>query len=230
MSVHSRICPACGTEDYRDYTEGQISGQHDATGIDEMTSHSGEKMAVLARFNNSAEAGYFTDELEQTEQIEARLTVQDHFEALTGRWRHDFVLLVPESQLELAALRLKSYSQDPSEADAEYDELHHLSGEMTPVGVNWVPILLTTLAAGSVAYWGVKKIEEKPRPPVLRNDHGEQVGDIWEVLSGSEGPWIQRFDGDGGIRLLKARADGTAILQEDRDGDGHFEREFRLHR
>ncbi len=97
--------------------------------------------------------------------------------------------------------------------------------------MNWVPILLTTLAAGSVAYWGVKKIEENPRPPVLRNEQGQKVGDIWDVLMGTDGPWIQHVGQDGdGIRLLRLRPDGTAILQEDRDGDGRFEREFHLQR
>lgn len=236
LSVHGSDCPTCGDPEHAPEAAEFFAHEDMETALNEtgdLTSEAGEAMIVAARFSNSAEAGYFVEELYHEENIEAKLSMRDHFDALTGRWKQDFVLLVEETQLERALLFLNASTAGAEEPESTTDEFtarSPLSETEFSSGVNWVPILLTTLAAGSVAYWGVKKVEKQPRPPVLKNDLGVREDDLWGALLDSERPWIQHFGHQGGIRLLRVAPDGSAVIQEDRDGDGQFERKLHFRR
>ena len=119
---------------------------------------------------------------------------------------------------------------DAPEDEYEIDALAPLPNNAAAIGLNWVPILLTTLAAGSMAYWGVKKIEERPRPPVLGNQHPHRGDDLWKTVVNADGPWFQQIGDGPGIRIMRSDANGRIVIQEDRDGDRQIDREYRLQR
>ncbi len=229
LSVHSPVCLSCGASEsvVRDAEGIQIAVDDSQP----LASNFSGKLVPVARFCNSAEAGYFADDLEHSAQIDAKLTVQEHFDALTGRWRHDYVLLVDESQAQRAAAHMSSQVDESAEDDHGIDPLEPLPDNMPALGLNWVPILLTTLAAGSIAYWGVKKVEERPRPPVLGDNHLPQRGDdLWTTVVNADGPWFQQIGDGPGMRVMRAEAAGRIIIQEDHDGDRKIDREYRLRR
>lgn len=223
LSVHGPACPSCGREDQ----QTEVSNSPNAEV--ELQDSLGQKMVAVARFSNAAEAGYFAAELQHAEQIETKLSEDSQFDAVTGGWRQNYLLFVAEDHSELASQFLyhtESETDEPNYVQEEFPDVH-----VSPaVGVNWVPIILTTLAAGSVAYWGIKRVEQQPAPPVLKNDLGLHKDDLWKTLSTSDSPWVQHLNVDGGLRLLHVGRDGSAVIQEDRDGDGHFERKQHFHR
>jgi hypothetical protein len=88
--------------------------------------------------------------------------------------------------------------------------------------------LILTLAAGSIACFGVEHAHQRPRPPALA-DRDPRDPDLWRVLGDDPAPWTQRLEGGAGQRELSIdRETGTAVLREDHDGDGRFERAWRF--
>jgi hypothetical protein len=81
-----------------------------------------------------------------------------------------------------------------------------------------------------MAYWGVKKIDERPRPPALGNQHPQRGDDLWKTIVNADGPWFQQIGDGPGLRVMRSDAHGRIIIQEDRDGDHQIDREFRLRR
>ncbi|QDU47389.1 hypothetical protein Mal52_59190 [Symmachiella dynata] len=228
LSVHSPVCVSCHAPVT---THDAETAPSDLESHEETRNTSTGNLVAVARFSNSAEAGYFADDLEHSAQIESRLIIQEQFDALTGRWRHDYVLQVDESQAENATAYLNARVSDSPEDEYErIDPLTALPSTMPATGLNWIPILLTTLAAGSMAYWGVKKIEERPQPPALGNQHPQRVDDLWKAVVNADGPWIQQIGNGPGIRVMRADANGRIVIQEDRDGDRQIDHEFRLRR
>jgi hypothetical protein len=207
-----------------------------------------EAIVSVARFHNAAEAGYFSHELMLSEEIPSIVKIDEHFDALSGGWATRFLLLVPERFAENAVASLqrlveKSNSEESHEEEtrktfrATSEEMEPFGDEMefdrAPAiesGVNWVPIVLT-LAAGSAAFWGVRKIQDRPQPHANAAPVGARQQDLWERLSGSPEPWVQQLEGGRHTRRIQFETeDNVVIIREDGDGDGHFEKEHRIRR
>jgi hypothetical protein len=205
-----------------------------------------EAIVSVARFHNAAEAGYFSHELMLAEEISSMVKIDEHFDALSGRWATRFLLLVPERLAKHAAVSLqrlveKSNSEESIEEEARKtfrvtsEEMEQFGGEMESdryatvgSGVNWIPIMLT-LAAGSAAFCGVRKFQDRPQPHANAAPVGARQQDLWERLSGFPEPWIQQSEGGERTRSIQFETEGNVvIIREDSDGDGHFEREHRL--
>ena len=112
-------CPHC-RERFVGYPEfcPHCSGLLTETVIDEIEFRTGtgfeigedvldEAIVSIARFHNAAEAGYFSHELMRSEEIPSMVKVDEHFDALCGRWTTRFLLLVPECFAETAAAALQ---------------------------------------------------------------------------------------------------------------------------
>ncbi len=240
LAADASVCPRCGE-----------------AAVDEVTSvghQANERMIKLARFTNAAEAGYFAHELASRSRIESQVLVEEDFDAISGFWSTRFALLVHEADLASARDMLQrmiaddEYGEnelettetgswrDPVSSDADYDlerprfeivDPRDLQDDPTvEAGVNWIPIVLT-LAAGSVVFWGVRKIHEEPKPAVMAAPRGHHRGDLWDELTRDKSPWVQRLSDGVGIRELRIDSDRHAIIvREDLNGDGVYEHEM----
>jgi hypothetical protein len=207
-----------------------------------------EAIISVARFHYAAEAGYFSHELMLAEGIPSIVKIDEHFDALSGRWSTRFLLLVPERYAENAAAALQRLvEQSNSEESLEEDSRNTFSGTSEGMeqfgdemefdrysavdsGVNWIPIVLT-LAAGSAVFWGVRKLQDRPQPHANAAPVGARQQDLWERLSSSPEPWIQQSEGVRHTRRIQFETEGkVVIIREDSDGDGLFEREHRIRR
>lgn len=182
----------------------------------------------IARFQNGAEAGYFADELYRTTAIETEVMAREHFDAVHAAWSIDYLLLASADQASQAAQALEelvtSSDNDLEPTCPSDSERNGLPGGM------WMPLILT-LAAGSIACWGVERAEQRPRPPALVARDPRLPPDLWHLLGSTPGPWIQSGEAGIGTRMLTVDHDRqTAILREDHDGDGTFDREWTFDR
>jgi hypothetical protein len=194
--------------------------------------------SVIARFANAAEAGYFADELDYALGFEPRLDCRDDFDAVHHHWRSRFVLSVPERHAERArevltclldgAAAESTNREDRFESAVPFTHrrLDPRSEATRSAGshVKWAPLFLT-LAAGSLAFWHGKK------PPVQRQAFAPQ--DALRIQLGDapglrDAPWVQTVEGGLRRELHFPARDGEAVLREDRNGDGIFEREYTL--
>lgn len=194
-----------------------------------------EAWEVVARFGNAAEAGYFANELEYAIGCEPRLEHCDDFDPISHFWRTSYVLSVPGQRGELARTQLRRIldgeaiepvheadGRSPGGGALRSSVDSQVLAEAGASGINWVPIVLT-LAAGSLVLWAGKKAHFPRRPAAP--DEALRI-DVWDVLGRDQAPWIQQPDGDRGVRELRIdAATGRAVLREDADGDGVFERE-----
>jgi len=243
---HSEFCPDCSGR----LAETLFEETHSRTGTEFENSEDvlEEAIVSVARFHNAAEAGYFSHELMLAEEIPSMVKIDEHVDALSGGWSTRFLLLVPERFREDATASLQrlveqSNTEESFEEEttktfrATSEELEQFGDEMefdrdpaVESGVNWVPIVLT-LAAGSAAFWGVRKIQDRPQPHANAAPQGARQQDLWERLSGSPEPWIQQIEGGRRTRRIQFETDrNVVIIREDSDGDGHFEREHRIRR
>ncbi|MBL8851754.1 MAG: hypothetical protein JNG89_18905 [Planctomycetaceae bacterium] len=191
---------------------------------------------VVARFANAAEAGYFANELDYVLGIEPRLDCRDDFDAAQHHWRSGYVLSVPESLAERARMELRDLlagergaasgrdDRIPASAMAVgFGRREVLPGSEKPVtAVKWGPLFLT-LAAGSLVIWHGKKpaVQRQPADP----QDAPRIS-LYDAPGLRAAPWVQQ-SGDGVRRELDFNGPGpTAVLREDRDGDGAFEREY----
>ena len=240
-------CGACGrglAED-QEFCAACEAARDDAANVDPgEASPSGEPMVQVARFNNTAEAGFFADELDRL-QIPVRLHVEENFDAMAGHWRHRMVLLVPESAAASAAAMLREVleqTDDEPERRTVASEAG-LNSEVDPwdapgyetaesaspqSGINWVPIVLT-LAAGSAAIWGVRKLNEAPKPNAGPVPVNGREGELWNTLRLPNGGWALNHEEIPGRRQLQIDARrGLVVIQEDADADGVYESELHL--
>lgn len=203
---------------------------------------SDEGLATIARFHNIAEAGFFAHELMHRESLPVQLSVDESFDAISGLWNTRFLLCVPESQSKSAAAMLQRMIEqtdtdgwDADEAiygfnDPTVDSFRRTHVVVADEGsIHWLPIMLT-LAAGSFVLWGVRKFQEQPvrrgMPPV-----GREHTDFWDDLSANSKPWVQLLDDGRGVREFWIDAErDEAVLREDADGNGHFEKQLRFRR
>ena len=88
--------------------------------------------------------------------------------------------------------------------------------------------IVLTLAAGSAAIWGVRKLNEAPKPggPVPVNG---REGQLWNTLRLPNSGWALSHDEIPGRRQLRIDARrGLMVIQEDADADGVYESELHL--
>ncbi len=203
---------------------------------------------AVARFLNAAEAGYFAHELKLLANIPVNLQAEEDFEAVSGHCSTRFVLSVPEPWAEQAALSLQELVQQ-TDADDSLPELTapleregFLEADSQPFDpfvedplfappnpVNWVPIVVT-LAAGSMAIWGIKKLWEPARPqPAAPANAPREV--LWDAMRTGGRKWVQSDPAGRPVRELEINFAGTeATLREDSNGDRVFDRTLQLKR
>lgn len=220
-------CSRCGEQIVRIPSE--------TTGNDEAES---DAWAVIARFANAAEAGYFADELDYALGIEPRLDCRDDFDAVHHHWRSRFVLSVPERHAERARAVLTCLLDGAVPESTVRDEClesavpfthrrldpRRETTRTTGAHVKWAPLFLT-LAAGSLAFWHGKKPPAQRLPLAPQDALRIQFGDAPGLR---DAPWVQSVDGGLRRELHFPAHDGEAVLREDHDGDGVFEREYTL--
>lgn len=209
-----------------------------------------EPLDAVARFQSAAEAGYFAHELKMLQNVPTLVRAVEEFDAVSGHWSTGFVLFVPSPQAEEAALTLQDLVRQSENEDASpvrasatserevtttspsepFDPFVRDEEFEYPEPINWVPIVVT-LAAGSLAFWGVKQLWEPARPqPAAPADAPRDV--LWDIMKTPQGrKWVQQ-DADGRrIRELEIHPDGSeAVLREDHDGDEFFEKTRRVKR
>lgn len=221
-------CPRCGP-----------GGGDEPSRKGAVSAKTGEEWAVVARFANAAEAGYFANELDYALGVEPRLDCRDDFDAIQERWRSGFALSVPEAVADRARSVLHDLLDSDSSTDAASDGVtsdHSIPAsfdgceeEAEPPKsaasqIKWGPVLLT-LAAGSLVIWHGKKLAPQRQPADPRNAMRIPLRDAPGL---SDSTWIQS-PGGGVRRELAFPADGQpARLREDRNGDGVYEREYSI--
>ncbi|MGE5193922.1 MAG: hypothetical protein ACM3U2_15620 [Deltaproteobacteria bacterium] len=216
------LCPECSRRRERDENafaeEGPVAAD---TGDDQ-----GRDRAMIARFQSGAEAGYFADELTRETEIETEVLARERFDGVHAAWSVDYILLVDRAHAERAARLLQSLVEATGD-DAGADATDESSRSDLPGGA-WVPLILT-LAAGSIACFGIERLDHRPRPPALVVRDGREPPELWEFLAATRGTWIQKLDGAPGVRELTLDPDThSARLKEDSDGDGHIDREWKF--
>ncbi len=243
QSGHRAYCPACLSEPAEGIAADDVSAaamSRPAAGVAAETldaSPAERGFVPIARFRNAAEAGYFADELTRDEAFSAVVDLEEALDSFGHYWTTRFVLWVPRGHAESAARQLQQLV-DATESDelfatSDAGEMvepgamaSHLEtedvAESADSGVNWVPIVLT-IAAGSMALWVARSMNEQPKRDVRLAPAGGRQIDLWERLSTDTEPWVQ--ESAGGRRELSVSRDrDTAVLREDLDGDGIFER------
>lgn len=240
LAPFQEACPVCSSrEPSADRPESRLSV---ASGPEATADE--DSLVILARFTSAAEAGYFAEELSQQSGIPTLLRSDKNFNALSGYWSQRFDLLVPRDDLSEAEATLRRLiaqtgggetftddcadslsSQDVSSSPDEQFDAEPPWTDQPPVAgrIHWVPIVLT-LTAGTVAFWAARRIHpgadngRRPAPAEL------STAKLWNRLGAAPRPWRQSLPDGRGVREL--RFDGQrAVLREDADGDGVFERE-----
>lgn len=217
ISVHHTQCPACSGTDRE--TEEERFAPQEMAGSDMETA--GERVSV-ARFQNGAEAGYFAEELTHQTGIDVQIVAREQFNHM---WSTDYLLMVPAADAQDAAQALRALVQSTTEEDGDaVADGRFPEEEQSLAGPVWISVVVT-LAAGSLAWWGMHRVEQRPRPPALVMRERRPPPDLYEFLKTSPTPWVQRLD--SGIRELQIDPDArAATVREDRDGDGNFERRW----
>lgn len=224
VSVHTDVCPHCGSDEAEQNRPAvaAIDRVPGVAGDDAGEFRSSGPRVPIARFQNGAEAGYFADELSHQLDIDAEVRVREQFDAVHAIWTTEYVLCVPEEVAESASDTLQQIVSSTDDDSADGPEGTDESRSATTGAQMWVPLILT-LAAGSIAYWGLNRLERAPRPGQLVIRDRRLPAELWQMLGNSRGPWVQK---EGGVtRSLHVNPhDGTARVEEDHDGDGQFER------
>lgn len=167
------------------------------------------KWVSIARLRNLAEAGFFADLLGD-QQIECRIYQHDRFSALDGSWSMDYFLQVRQPEAEEAALWMQQYLDGEKSEPAD---------DASPALRAWKPLALV-LVCGGLAYWvGQGVIAARPARQLSHNPT------LWEVLGRIDRPFTTSGEvGQARYRLQPDPEHDRIYLEEDRDGDGMFER------
>ena len=209
------LCPDCVADSATNPSENDTGLDFDAA--------EGECRVTIARFQNGAEAGYFADELTRQTGFEVGVLVREKFDAVHAVWAIDYILLVSPQHAQEAPRALQSLVD--ATGDDAGEESSMPSASDIPAGI-WVPLILT-LAAGSIACFGIEHLDHRPRPPALVVGDGRKPPELWEILGATNGPWVQQLEGGRGVRRLTLNRDHrSALLEEDHDGDGFVDREW----
>lgn len=213
------LCPDCPASSDPESRETLLADG----AVDDEAPHDNSLVAI-ARIPNGAEAGYFADELSRATGVDVDVVARERFDGVHAVWSVDYVLMAPRDEAERVAQSLKELvdrSDDREEGNLEESSRGELS-----TGV-WVPLILT-LAAGSIACWGVERFDQRPRarPPALVDRNPRQPPDLWHLLGATPGVWVQKSpDGSLTRELALDPEHQTAVFREDRNGDGAYERE-----
>lgn len=191
----------------------------------ETTQSNPARRVPIARAANWAEAGFFEEVLTR-HQILPEMVEREDFDALTGCWHTQVVMLVPEADAQRAADFIECELRREDDSRPLPHEVFSPSG-LAAAGPFWKPVFFM-LIAGGLAYWvtvrGIAGPQQRraaaPKRPTT---------DLWDMLSRSSRPWRQTLT-DGSIRLLwRDAGSGSLHLKQDSDGDGRYDRwqEFR---
>ena len=224
------ICPQCGQRHGLSHSlcpdcvqaHAAANPSESVSGLAE-DAEDGERGVAIARFQSGAEAGYFADELTRETGIEVDVLVRERFDAVHAVWTVDYILQVSPLHAQEAPGALQSLVD--ATGDDAGEESTGPSVSDIPAGV-WIPLILT-LAAGSIACFGIEHLDHRPRPPALVVGDGRKPPELWEILGATNGPWVQQLEGGRGVRRLTLNPDHrSAVLEEDHDGDGRIDREW----
>jgi hypothetical protein len=220
LLVRQKFCLKCSRD--RDANEDGLPEEDPSAAA--ASGDLGLDRVMIARFQNGAEAGYFADELTRAAAIETEVLARERFDGVHAAWSVDYILLVDRPHAERAARLLQSLVEATG-GDAEGDATDESSRSDVPGGV-WVPLILT-LAAGSIACFGIERVDHRARPPALVLHDRRDASDLWTVLAATRGTWTQTLEGGPGVRELTLDPEtDSASLKEDLDGDGRFDREW----
>jgi hypothetical protein len=215
--LSSQLCPGCPPDHEHDLADEETT---------DPASDDGESRVAIARFQNGAEAGYFADELTREIQIEAEVVARERFDAVHAAWSVDYLLLVNQPNAERAA-RLLGDLVEATGGETDEELASDAAAEDLP-GRIWVPLILT-LAAGSIACFGIEHLDQRARPPALVARDPRDPPELWEILSAARGTWVQKAEGRRGVRELTVDPQTRSVrLREDRDGDGGFDDEWQF--
>jgi hypothetical protein len=182
------------------------------------------RQVAIARFQSGAEAGFFADELCREIGVAAEVLARERFDAVHAVWSVDYILLVDRGDAERSARSLASLVEATG-GECSEDSSDNSPVSDLPVGV-WMPLILT-LAAGSIACFGIERLDHRPRPAALVVGDRREPPELWDVLTATRGTWVQQLEGGAGTRELTLDRDRhRARLREDHDGDGCFDREW----
>jgi hypothetical protein len=227
LLARQKLCLECSQD--RDVSQTGLSeeARMQAAASDDI----GTDRVMIARFQNGAEAGYFADELTRAAEVETEVMARERFDGVHAAWSVDYILLVDRSHAERAARLLQALVEATGD-EGGGDATDESPRPDIPGGV-WVPLILT-LAAGSIACFGIERVDHRPRPPALVLRDGRDASELWKVLAAKRGIWTQKLEGGPGLRELTLDPENhSARLKEDLDGDGRFDREvefsFRPH-
>jgi hypothetical protein len=139
-------------------------------------------------------------------------------------WSVDYLLLVDRPHAERAARLLTALVEATGGETDEELVADSPAGEL-PSRI-WVPLILT-LAAGSIACFGIERLDQRARPPALVARDPREPPGLWEILAATRGKWVQKVEGRRSVRELTVDPETrSARLREDRDGDGSFDDEW----
>ena len=213
----SKLCPEC-------FPDEENAVAEDGCGASAPSDDEEGRRVAIARFRNSAEAGYFADELTRETHFETEVVARERFDAVHAAWSVDYILLVDRPHAERAARLLQTLVEATGGETGE-DVLPELPASDLPGGI-WVPLILT-LAAGSIACFGIERLDQRARPPALVVRDPHEPPELWEILSATRGAWVQKLEGGRGVRELTLDRDTrSGRLREDHDGDGSFAGEW----
>lgn len=180
----------------------------------------------IARFQNGADAGFFADELSREAGIVVEVLARERFDATHGYWLIDYVLHVAHDEAPRAAAMLRALVEATEDGVASADD--EQASSPTPSRGSWVPLVLT-LAAGSMACWGIQHFEQRPRGAALVVRDPREPPDPTAVAGALAGTWVQH-DARGPVvgELLIDLERQTATITEDHNGDGRPDRRWEL--
>lgn len=197
---------------------------------DESAATEVEPLRSIARFANAAEAGFFAHTLMFAEEVPATIRAEDNFDAVSGYWSTRYHLEVPERLAATAARTLQSLVERSEREDfvesltrrdarreddgvhsTQFDGFEREGGVRPRDGIRWGPIVIT-LAAGSLAFFGLRALKPRADAPPGRQQ------DLWEQLSRPDRPWVQKLD-DRRRREMRFNADRSKAVVREYDGD-----------
>jgi hypothetical protein len=166
--------------------------------------------------SNLAEVGFFADLLE-AEGLTTRVQHRHDFAALDGVWETFYELHVSSDVAEKAVQVLRTELAGENTVDEP-----PLTGlETGAPRPNMLRPLLFAAVAGGLAYW-VGRSGVGPPPAPTRADA------LWHVVAESPPFWSEPTDGFARRRLRFDAATQSVIIDDDFDGDGHFDRRRRI--
>lgn len=209
------------------------------------TRDEGEGPVPVARFRNWAEAGYFEDLL-HSHGIAAQLEPQEQYDAVGGHWGHQLMLSVAGADFDRARDLMQQELEDNEDdagtraqradpAVACVREPRDVAGSaIGPSATEGPPLwkpLAVVLVAGGLAYLGTHGLRwARPGPAAgLEGRPASRSSDLWRYLMRNDGVWQRELGpGAGRARMWQDGHSGTLHIEEDRDGDGLFERHLQF--